>query len=229
MQTKVTYYGHAALGLQIGDHQLLVDPYFTDEKARPDTTGASCPSFILITHGHGDHVGDSEAIAKRCDATCISNYEIANWLSAKGVKTSGQQIGGGFKYPFGYLKMTHALHSSSLPDGTYGGNPGGYLLTTPSGKKIYMAGDTGLFYDMVLIGEEGIDLAVLPVGDYYTMGPDDALRAIKLLDPKVVIPIHFNTFEVISQDVNAWKERVEAETSAKVKILRPGEHYILEE
>src|SRR4030042_2612973 len=107
-------------------------------------------------------------------------------------KTHGQHLGGGFRHPFGYLKLTLALHGSSLPDGSYGGNPAGFLLTTTDGKKIYLAGDTGLFYDMKLIGEEGIDLAVIPIGDNFTMGPEDALRAVKLLNPQRVIPIHYN-------------------------------------
>jgi L-ascorbate metabolism protein UlaG (beta-lactamase superfamily) len=120
------------------------------------------------------------------------------------------------------LKFTLAIHGSGLPDGSYGGNPAGFLLTTTDDKKIYMACDTGLFGDMRLIGEEGIDLAVLPIGDNYTMGPDDALRAVKMLEPADVIPIHYNTFDVIAQDPNQWAQRVEGETNAKVHVLEPG-------
>ncbi|MGZ9223284.1 MAG: MBL fold metallo-hydrolase, partial [Anaerolineales bacterium] len=121
--------------------------------------------FILISHGHGDHVGDSIAIARRTDAMVISNDEIANWFANQGVKkTHGQHLGGGYKHPFGYLKLTFAIHGSALPDGSNGGNPCGFLLTTNDGKKIYMAQDTGLFGDMKLIGEEGLDLAVVPIG-----------------------------------------------------------------
>jgi len=139
------------------------------------------------------------------------------------VRTHPQHIGGGFNHPFGYLKLTQALHGSALPDGSYGGNPAGFLITTLEGKKLYLACDTGLFGDMRLIGEEGIDLAVLPIGDNFTMGPSDALRAVKLIQPKQVIPIHYNTWELIAQDVQDWKNRVESETSAQVHVLSPGQ------
>jgi len=162
-------------------------------------------------------------IARRTGATVIANAEISGWFSAKGIKTHAQHIGGGYQYPFGYLKLTQALHGSALPDGSDGGNPAGFLLTTKAGEKIYLAGDTGLFGDMRLIGEEGLDLAAIPIGDNYTMGPEDALRAVRLLQPKVVIPIHYNTFPLIQQDVNAWKRRVETETDTRVEALMPGE------
>ena len=123
--------------------------------------------------------------------------------------------------------MTLALHGSALPDGSNGGNPCGFFLTTNDGKKIYLAQDTGLFGDMKLIGEEGLDLAVVPIGDNYTMGPDDALRAVKMLQPKVVIPIHYDTWGLIAQDANAWAERVQKETSTKAVVLKPGESYSL--
>ena len=157
----------------------------------------------------------------------ISNFEIAEWFEVKHKleKTHGQHIGGGFKHPFGYLKLTLALHGSALPDGSNGGNPAGFLLTTNDGKKIYLAQDTGLFGDMKLIGEEGLDLAVVPIGDNYTMGPDDALRAVKMLEPKVIIPIHYNTWDLLAQDASAWAERVEKETKTKVVVLKPGESY----
>ncbi len=227
MSTKITWYGHAALGLETGGYKLLVDPYFTGNPAArvsPDKVEAD---FILISHGHNDHVGDTLAIAKRTGATVISNDEIANWVEGKGVKSHGQHIGGGYKHPFGYLKLTLALHGSALPDGSNGGNPAGFLLTDKEGKKIYMAGDTGLFGDMRLIGEEGIDVAVIPIGDNYTMGPDDALRAVKLLQPKHVIPIHYNTWDLIAQNPTAWGQRVEKETKAEVHILKPGESFTL--
>lgn len=223
MKTTFTWYGHATLGLTVGEHKLLVDPFFTGNPVAPITADEAFADFILITHGHGDHVGDAQAIAKRNNALIISNFEIAGWFAEQGLESHAQHLGGGFHHPFGYLKLTLALHGSALPDGGYGGNPAGLLLTTPNGKKIYMAGDTGLFGDMQLIGDEGIDLAVIPIGDNYTMGPDDALRAVKLLRPKQVVPIHYNTWPLIEQDPHAWKARVEAETSAKVVVLKPGE------
>jgi L-ascorbate metabolism protein UlaG (beta-lactamase superfamily) len=225
MNKKLTWYGHAALELQLEGKTILIDPFLSGNptaSAKPDSVSAD---FILITHGHSDHVGDTVAIAKRTGALVIANAEICNWFSLKGVKTHAQHIGGGYQHPFGYLKLTLALHGSAMPDGSYGGNPTGFLLTANDGKKIYFAGDTGLFGDMRLIGEEGIDLAVLPIGDNFTMGPEDALRAVKLLEPRQVIPIHFNTFNVIAQDAQAWASRVHDQTRTKVVLLKPGESF----
>jgi L-ascorbate metabolism protein UlaG (beta-lactamase superfamily) len=227
MTNKLTWYGHATLGLETGGFKLIIDPFFDGNPAAPIAPEAVEADFILISHGHGDHVGDAVSIAKRTGAMLISNFEIAEWFAEKHKleKTHGQHIGGGFKHPFGYLKLTLALHGSALPDGSNGGNPAGFLLTTNDGKKIYLAQDTGLFGDMKLIGEEGLDLAIIPIGDNYTMGPDDALRAVKMLQPKTVIPIHYNTWDLLSQDANAWADRVEKETETKAVILKPGESY----
>jgi L-ascorbate metabolism protein UlaG (beta-lactamase superfamily) len=225
MTTKLTWFGHATLGLETGGYQVLVDPFFTGNPAAGVQADQVAADFILITHGHGDHVGDAIPIAKRTQATVISNHEIATWAGNQGVKSHGQHLGGGFKHPFGYLKLTLALHGSALPDGSNGGNPAGFLLTTLDEKKIYLAGDTGLFGDMALIGEEGLDLAVIPIGDNFTMGPEDALRAVKLLKPKVVIPIHFGTWDLIAQDAAAWAERVDKQTGTQVVVLKPGESY----
>ena len=227
MSTKLIWYGHAALGLETSGYHVLVDPFLTDNPAASITADKAPADFILVSHGHGDHVGDTVSIARRTGATVISNNEIAVWLGKQGVETHGQHLGGGFHYPFGYLKLTQALHGSALPDGSNGGNPAGFLLTTNDRQKIYMACDTGLFGDMRLIGEEGIDLAVLPIGDNFTMGPDDALRAVKLLQPKHVIPIHYSTWDLIVQDPNAWAKQVEAETSAEVHVLKPGESFTI--
>jgi len=227
MTSVFTWFGHATLGLETGGLKLLIDPYFSGNPSVKIKANQVEADYILVTHGHGDHIGDTVEIAKRCSALVISNAEISSWLRKQGVKTHAQHIGGGHQHPFGYLKLTTALHGSSLPDGSNGGNPAGFLLTTNENKKIYMAGDTGLFGDMKLIGEEGLNLAVIPIGDNYTMGPADALRAVKLLNPRVVIPIHFNTFDLIRQDPKAWAEQVEAETDTKVHLMQPGDTYPL--
>lgn len=226
MGFKFVWYGHATLGFESGGKMVVVDPFFSGNPAAGVSADQVNPDFILVSHGHGDHVGDAVAISKRTGATVIANAEIAGWLDKKGAKTHGQHIGGGYRYPFGYLKLTPALHGSGLPDGSYGGLAGGFLLTTPEGFKAYFAQDTGLFGDMRLIGDEGLDLAVLPIGDNYTMGPDDALRALDLLRPKHVIPIHFNTFPVIAQDPQAWAQRVSGLGRVQVHVLQPGESIV---
>jgi L-ascorbate metabolism protein UlaG (beta-lactamase superfamily) len=227
MSLKLTWYGHAALGLDTGGYSILVDPFFTGCPVTTTSADKVEADFILITHGHGDHVGDAVAIARRTGAMAISNFEIASWLEKKGVKAHGQHLGGGFKHPFGYLKLTLALHGSVLPDGSNGGNPAGFLLTTNANQKVYLAGDTGLFGDMHLIGDEGIDLAVLPIGDNYTMGPEDALRAVNLIRPRHVIPVHFDTWGLIAQDPHAWAARVRQSCATEVHVLKPGEAFIL--
>jgi L-ascorbate metabolism protein UlaG (beta-lactamase superfamily) len=223
MSLKVTWYSHACFLIETDKARLLVDPFITGNPLSPVKADEVQTDYILISHGHGDHVGDSVAIAKRTGAMVISNFEIQNWIAAQGVdNVHPQHIGGGFDYPWGRVKLTMAQHGSALPDGSYGGNPCGFLFYI-DGKKIYHACDTGLFYDMKLIGEEGVDLAILPIGDNFTMGPDDALRAVKLIEPGQVIPIHYDTFEVIKQDPQAWANRVEKETAAKVTVMKPGD------
>jgi L-ascorbate metabolism protein UlaG (beta-lactamase superfamily) len=223
MSTKITWLGHAALSLETDGFNILVDPFLSGNPAASTTPENVNADFILLSHGHGDHLGDTVPIAQRTGALVITNAELSGWLDKQGVPSHAQHLGGGYHHPFGYLKLTLAIHGSGLPDGSDGGNPAGFLLTTRDEKKIYMACDTGLFGDMHLIGEEGIDLAVLPIGDNFTMGPDDALRAVKLLEPAQVIPIHYNTFDVIAQDPEPWAARVEKETQAKVHLIAPGE------
>ncbi len=223
MSIHVTWLGHACFLIDTGSDKLLVDPFIEGNPLAPITAATVEANYIFVSHGHADHLGDTIPIAKRTGATVVANFEIQNWLVSHGLtKVHPQHIGGGFNYPWGRLKLTIAHHGSALPDGSYGGNPCGFLFYLGD-KKIYHACDTGLFYDMKLIGEEGIDLAILPIGDNFTMGPDDALKAVRLIDPNEVIPIHYNTFEVIQQDPAAWAKRVHNETSAKVRILKAGD------
>lgn len=226
MSLTYTWYGHGTGLLEAGGKKLLIDPFLTDNPSASISADKVQADYILVSHGHGDHVADTVSIAKRTGATLISVFEICNWAGAQGVTTHAQHLGGGHAHPFGYLKLTLALHGSGLPDGSYGGNPCGFLLSS-EGKKIYLACDTGLFGDMRLIGEEGLDLAVLPIGDNFTMGPDDALRAARMLQAKHVIPVHYNTWGLIAQDAKAWAKHVETDTLSKVHVLTPGQSFSL--
>jgi L-ascorbate metabolism protein UlaG (beta-lactamase superfamily) len=224
--TILTWYRHAALGLVTGGKKLLIDPYFSGNPAASTTADKVTANFILVTHGHGDHLGDTVAIAKRTGATVISNAEIAIWLGKQGLTALGQQFGQNCPYPFGTLKLTPAVHGTGLPDGSDGGQPGGFLLNT-DGRNIYIAGDTALFDDMKSIGGEGLELAILPIGGFYTMDPDQALQAVKVLAPKHAIPYHFSTWDKIAQNPNAWAARVTKETKTQVHVLKPGESFSL--
>lgn len=229
MSVNITWLGHGGLALNIDGAKVLVDPFLSGNPlaaANPNTVEADC---ILLTHGHGDHVGDTVAIAQRTGAKVIANNEVAKWIAAQGVEdTHGMNPDGAVDFGFAKVALTIAFHSSSMPDGSYGGQPNGLLITTPGGKRLYLAGDTALFSDMHLIGEKGLDFAALPIGGNYTMGPDEALRAVQFLNPKVVLPIHYNTFEVIQADAAAWAQRVHNETDTKVVVLDPGGSYELE-
>jgi L-ascorbate metabolism protein UlaG (beta-lactamase superfamily) len=223
MTTTITWYGHSTFGLDINGTQVLVDPFFSGNPATTAKAASIPADFILVTHGHGDHIGDTVAIAKRTGATVISNFEICNWVSRQGHdKIHAQHIGGGFNHPFGYVKLTIAEHGSALPDGSYGGNPAGLLMTIEQ-KKMYIAGDTGLFLSMQLYGDEGIDVAFLPIGDNFTMGPVDALKAVKLLHPKKVVPIHYGTWPLVNQNAATWKEMVQKETTSECILMSPGD------
>ena len=226
MGIQVTFHGHATFSLDIDGTKVVVDPFFEHNPLAKTAADDITADYIWLTHGHGDHIADALSIAQRCDATIISNFEICEWYNNTHnyAKTHPQHIGGGFHHPFGYLKMTPALHGSALPDGSNGGMPGGFLLKSDAGN-IYIAGDTGLYSDMALIGAHGIDLAILPIGDNFTMGPDDALLAVQYLKPKAVIPCHFNTFGYIMQDAQAWAARVTAETDATGVLLDVDSSY----
>jgi L-ascorbate metabolism protein UlaG (beta-lactamase superfamily) len=229
MAFTITWLGHAGFSMNIDGISVLVDPFLTDNPSAAASADEIEADYILVSHGHGDHIGDTIAIAKRTGATVISNAEICRWLGKQGLdNVHAQHIGGGFNHEFGYVKLTIAHHGSILPDGSYGGNPAGFLITTNRGKTAYFACDTGLFYEMKFYGEEGIDVAFLPIGDNYTMGPNDALRAVKLLEPKVVIPMHYNTWELIRQDATAWIEAVRNETTSTPVLLNPGDTYTVD-
>ena len=215
---KLTYYGHSAFGVETARHTLLIDPFISDNPHTEVAADSLTPSYILLTHAHGDHVGDTVEIAKRTGAKVISSFEIVNYLAKQGVQGHGMNPGGPTEFAFGRVNFTPAWHSSSFPDGTYGGMPMGVVVES-EGKRVYHAGDTALFSDMALIGRKGLDLALLPIGSNFTMDPADALEAVKLLKPKQVVPIHYNTFPPIEQDVAAFKQAVETETDAECVIL----------
>ena len=180
---------------------------------------------MIISHGHGDHIADAIPVAKRTGCLVICNFEIGDWLMAQGVENVHQlHIGGGFNFDFGRVKLTIAHHGSGLPDGSYGGNPAGILIHFNDGTDVYFAGDTGLTYDMRLIGDVGgVDLAALPIGDNFTMGPDDAIQAAQFVKAKKVIPFHYNTFPPIEQDVEAFAQKLQDETDIECAILNPGD------
>lgn len=223
MATQLTFLGHGTFQITTAGQTIVIDPFFTGNPKATMKANEVSPDAIIISHGHGDHVGDAVSIAKRTGALVIANFEICEWLGKQGVtNTHPQHIGGSHNHAFGTVKLTIAHHGSMLPDGSNGGNPCGILLKLKDGN-IYHACDTALFMDMQLIGEEGLDVAILPIGDNFTMGPDDALKAIKFLKPKEVIPDHYGTWPLIDQDAEAWAKRVKAETPTEPVLLKPGE------
>ena len=228
MGSNIIWHGHSTFSLDIDGARIVVDPFFAGHNPVATTHVDDVQAdFILQTHGHGDHIADTVSLAKRTGAQVISVFEIANWINGHGYEnTWGMNPGGGFQFPFGRVKMTPAIHSSSLPDGSYGGVAGGFLVLA-SDVVIYVAGDTALFSDMALIGEAGIDVAILPTGDNFTMGPDDAFAALDYLNPKVVIPCHYNTWPPIEQDMHGWAEKVNRSTKVKAVVLGVEEGYRL--
>ncbi|MGY3214425.1 metal-dependent hydrolase [Mucilaginibacter sp. HD30] len=217
---KTTYYGQSAIMIEAEGKRLLFDPFITpNPAAKHIDTNALKPDYILVSHGHGDHVADLVAIQKSSGAKVICIAEIANWLNNQGIENvHGMNIGGGFNFEFGRVKMVNAVHSSTLPDGSSGGNPAGFVLYS-EGKKVYFAGDTALTYDMKLLEDENLDWAFLPIGDNYTMGVDDAIKATRFINCKNVIGVHYDTFPVISIDKD---EAIEKFIKAGVNIKLPA-------
>jgi len=224
MSIQLTWLGHATWLIEHGDHKILLDPFLNDSPTAPKKAADVDADFILVSHGHFDHVADVAEIANRCNATVVACYEIAEWFSKNhDVKnTMGMNIGGSLSLPFGGVKMTPAIHSSQLPDGSYGGVAGGFLVMI-DGRTIYFACDTALFSDMQLLQEKGIAVAVLPIGDVFTMGPKDSVAATNYLNPKQVLPSHYNTWPPIETDVQGWAEMVKAGCTAEPIVLKPGE------
>lgn len=208
---KLTYLGHSAVILEGAGTALAIDPFLAGNPLAAKQAKDVRVDWIFLTHGHGDHIGDSLEIAKANNATIIAPFELAGYCGSKGVNVHPMHIGGAHEFPFGRLKLTIAHHGSGIDDGgniLYGGNPCGVLITM-DGKTCYHSGDTGLFYDMKLIGEmNNIDVAVLPIGDNFTMGIDDAVKATEFLQPAKVIPIHYKTFDVIEVDPNEFVNKV---------------------
>jgi L-ascorbate metabolism protein UlaG (beta-lactamase superfamily) len=223
MATELTWLGHGSWWIESSGTKILLDPFLDDSPTAPLKARDVEAQFILISHGHFDHVADVAAIAKHSGAMLVANYEITEWFRRQhGIENSqSMNIGGGIDLAFGRVTMTLAHHSSQLPDGTYGGSPSGFVVRFAEGA-VYFACDTALFADMRRIGAAGIELAVLPIGDRYTMGPEDALEAVKLIAPARVVPVHYNTWPPIAQDPNAWASRVRAETSALPCVIEPG-------
>jgi len=216
------YLGHSAVQLRSDDLEILIDPFISDNPRAPIGVADVAPHYIVITHAHGDHWGDTEVLAKEHGATIVASAEIATYAAERGLKAHGMNVGGAWDFGPFRVKFTPAWHSNSFPDGTYAGMPMGAVLDV-AGKRLYHAGDTALFTDMKLIGRGGLDLAMLPIGDNFTMGPQEALEAIELLQPKQVMPIHYDTFDVIKQDGAAFAAQVESRTASSCLLLEPGQ------
>ncbi len=210
MELTYTFHGHACFSLAAGGTTLLFDPFLTGNPAAQVAADDVAADYILLSHGHFDHMPDAAAIAQRTGATVIGTLELASWVNGQGAaNVHGMQPGGSFRFPFGRVKLTIAHHGSMLPDGSYGGVAVGFIVDI-GGKRVYYTGDTALFLDMQLYGEEGIDVLILPIGDNFTMGPEDALRCVKFVQPKAVIPLHYSTWPPIAQDAAAFAAMVEA-------------------
>jgi L-ascorbate metabolism protein UlaG (beta-lactamase superfamily) len=232
-ELTLTFLGHSAWRITHGDHDILIDPFITGnpsaEKAgiRADDLH---PTHIILSHGHGDHLGDTVEIAERSGAQVIAVYELANYLKQQGVKADhvhDMATGGGHDFSFGRVKFTVAHHGSATDDGIYLGPASGILLTI-GGTTIYHAGDTALFSDMKLIGaRHPIDVAILPIGDNYTMDIDDAVTAVEFLNPKLAIPMHYDTWPPIAADAEMFRSKLEAK-GFRGLVLHPGESWMVQ-
>ncbi|CEG28196.1 metal-dependent hydrolase [Bacillus sp. B-jedd] len=221
---KISYHGHSVVKIITGETTILIDPFINGNGLTDLKEENEKPDVIIVTHGHNDHVGDTVSLARRNDSLVIANFETANFLAEQGLRTHGMHIGGSYQFDFGKVKLTQAFHGSSYEtdDGQviYCGMPAGVLFMA-EGKTIYHAGDTGLFSDMKLIGERHpIDVAFLPIGDNFTMGPEDAAYAAKLLSAKITVPVHYNTFPPIRQDPHAFIDMVE---DGSGRVMEPGD------
>lgn len=222
---KITWLGHSAFLFE-AEKKLLIDPFISGNPLAPCSPEELNPDIIAVTHGHRDHLGDTIEIGKRTGCRIISVHEVANYIKSKGVFAEGMGKGGTVNVEGIKLTMTEALHSSSIDASGFsfdGGSPAGFIIRT-NGHSIYHAGDTGVFGDMQLIGElYEPELAFLPIGDKFTMGIKEATKAVELIQPKIVIPMHYNTFDVISQEPLQFKKAVESKTNTKVIIMQPGQ------
>ncbi|GJM60399.1 metal-dependent hydrolase [Persicobacter diffluens] len=209
---KITYFGHAAFMVEVGGQKILFDPFITpNELAKDIDINSLQPDVILVSHAHQDHIVDVEAIAKNANANVVATFEVANYFAGLGVeKVTPMNHGGTVKFDFGKVKMVNAIHTSSFPDGSYGGNPAGFVISTAEGS-FYYAGDTALTYDMKLIAEEfDLKFAILPIGDHFTMGIDDALKAADFVGTTQIVPMHFDTFPPIAVEKESCLEKAKA-------------------
>jgi L-ascorbate metabolism protein UlaG (beta-lactamase superfamily) len=220
---KLRYFSHSAFQITTDDNKsILIDPFLDDNPTSPVKSDEVTADYIILTHAHGDHLGDTFKIAEKTSPLIIAVNELADYVAQHGFKAHNMHIGGSYNFDFGRVKFTIAHHGSITPDGHYAGEPAGVLITI-NGKTIYHTGDTGLFYDMKLIGElNDIDYYLVPIGDNFTMGIEDAVKSLEFVKPKVAIPMHYNTFSVINADPNEFKAKAE-EKGFTAKVLQYGE------